>query len=145
MPVKTDNSTNSATTNFAAQVTSASTTFVSSGVGIAFTPSSTGKILVTAAGPCGNTTTADGVKVAIFRTTGAIPANNVATTGTQLTTVFIYTALTGVLMSTFTTVDIDSPTIGTAVNYYIGYAAVTGGTASIGSASAIGTITALEI
>ena len=147
MPVKTSNSANFATANRAASTTSASTTYVSSGTGVALTLLSTGNVLVISSGPCGNTTTADGIKVAVYRTTGAIPTAGSAVTGSALTCEYVFTALTGNLNSFFTTMDIDTAgTIGTAYNYYIAFAAITGGTANVGSAApGVATITAVEI
>jgi hypothetical protein len=146
MPVTTSNTANFKSASLASSVTSASTTYVSTGTGVAVTPASTGNVLVVSTGPCGNTT-GNGVKVKIYRTTGAIPANNVAVTGTALTSEYTFTFLTGVLASAFSTMDVDTgPTIGTAYNYYIAYASVTGGSATISSAGpGVATITAIEI
>ncbi len=92
-------------------------------------------MLVIAQGSCNNGTTGDGVTVQVFRTTGSIPANGSATTGSALTSTYTYTFLTGLGPGVFVTVDLDLPTIGTAFNYYIAYKAVTGGTASLGVAT----------
>ena len=147
MPVTTLNANNFAQSYGTGTSVTSSTTanFVSSAIGVAFTPRSTGNVLIISSGVCGNNTTADGINVSIFRTTGSIPANNATATGTQLSCVFTFTALTGNLASCFITQDLDTPTIGTAVNYYIAYEAVTGGTASIGTGNMKPSIIAVEI
>ena len=147
MPVTTSNAQNFAQGyGTGTSVTSTTTVnFVSSAIGVAFTPKSTGNVLVISTGQCGNATTADGINVVIYRTTGAIPANNATATGTALTCIYNFTALTGNLQEAFTTIDLDSPTIGTAYNYYIAYEAVTGGTASIGTGNTKPSIIVVEI
>ena len=147
MPVTTSNASNFAQSyGTGTSVTSTTTAnFVSSAIGVAFTPKSTGNVLIIAAGVCGNNTTADGINVQVWRTTAAIPANNATAVGTGMSNIFTFTALTGNLASAFATLDFDSPTIGTAVNYYIAYEAVTGGTASIGTGNQKPMILVLEI
>ena len=147
MPVTTTNANNFAQGyGTGTSVTSTTTAnYVSSGIGVAFTPKSTGNALVISTGQCGNTTTGDGINVAVWRTTGAIPANNATATGSSMTCIYNFTALTGNLQNAFTTIDVDNPTIGTAYNYYIAYEAVTGGTASIGTGNTKPSIIVIEI
>jgi hypothetical protein len=135
MPVTTLNANNYAQAyGTGSSVTSTTTAnYVSSAIGVAFTPKSTGNVLIITSGVCGNNTTADGINVVVYRTTGSIPANNATATGTAMANVFTFTALTGNLVSAFVTTDVDTPTIGTAYNYYIAYEAIAGGTASIGT------------
>ena len=147
MPITTANANNYAQGyGTGTSVTSTTTAnYVSSAIGVAFTPKSTGNVLILTSGVCGNNTTADGINIQIWRTTAAIPANNATAVGTGLSTVFTFTALTGNLASAFATMDLDTPTIGTAVNYYIAYEAVTGGTASIGTGNMKPSIIVIEI
>jgi hypothetical protein len=147
MPVTTLNGENFAQSyGTGTSVTSTTTAnYVSSAIGVAFTPKSTGNILILTSGLCGNTTTGDGINIVVYRSTAAIPANNATATGTALSCVFNFTALTGNLVSGFSTQDLDTPTIGTAYNYYIAYEAVTGGTASIGTGNTKPSIIVVEL
>jgi hypothetical protein len=109
-----------------------STVGVMAGLGVAFTPLSTGRVEVSIAGNAANSAAGDGAAFQIRYGTGAAPANGAALTGTAagglaqitsgaagaVTSVSLYAIITGL-------------TVGTAYYFDISEAAVTGGTASI--------------
>lgn len=94
------------------------------GLGVAFTPRRTGRVLVITKGNITGNTTAKLTTVQLKYGTGTAPANDAANTGTAAGVVSTFTTLTGMLTVPFADVAlIDGLTIGTA--YWFDYNAKT--------------------
>jgi hypothetical protein len=126
-----------------------STTLIMMGLGVAgagggwsFTPRGSGNVLLVASGAISNNTTADGAAAQLSYGTGAAPANAAALAGTQIGTLPVFTALTGLLTVPFSLQAIATGlTLGTTYWFDLALKAVTAGTASVATVSC----TAFEI
>lgn len=110
-----------------------STTGVMMGLGVAYTPTRSGIVIVMVRGGMNNNTVDDGAKVSIYYGTGSAPANAAALTGTQTGQVtqldYFPTASKNFPFSCYTV--ISGLTLSTAYWFDVALAAVTGGTAAI--------------
>lgn len=125
----------SGTTSTAAQVMM--------GLGVAFTPTATGRALVVISGNVVNTTGGDGAEIQIRYGTGTAPTNGAAATGTTVGGAVAFFPASGAAnfkvpftLSGYVT----GLTIGTAIWVDSGLRALTGGTAGIANLS----VTVLE-
>jgi hypothetical protein len=119
------------------QTGNATATFKMNGLGAAaapctITPVATGRVHFVITGSLVQSTTADGVTWKLAEGTGAAPANAAAATGTVISAIGTWTALTGEL-NVPVTIDgnVSGLTLATAVWFDIQIADVTGGTASL--------------
>ncbi len=109
-----------------------STTAVMMGLAGAFTPKSTGRVLIMLSGDIKNSTSTDGATVQLAYGTGAAPANAAAATGTTVGGKPAFVAAANNQTVPFSVQAVVSGlTLGTAIWIDAQVAAVTGGTASI--------------
>ncbi|MEM3828459.1 MAG: hypothetical protein QXP36_04510 [Conexivisphaerales archaeon] len=102
------------------------------GLGITYTPSSTGRVLVIVIGEAANNTAGDGVQVQLSYGTGTAPSNGAAATGTSIGSILTTTSNAAGQTVPFTLVYVLSGlTIGTSYWFDLQVMAVTGGTAYV--------------
>jgi hypothetical protein len=114
---------------------STSTSFVSSGLGAAFTPNYLTTSVITCSVQANNNTINDGLRVALYRNTTGIPANGTSVgTDTQLYLWGANTSLgAGGVNFMYSVTYRDSGLVpGTTYYYYLANEAITGGTAALG-------------
>jgi hypothetical protein len=115
-------------------VLTASTAFVMMGCALAFTPLTTGKILIFVTGTISNSVLSDGATAQIRHGTGAAPVNGAAVTGTGdgKAIRMINNASTAALRLPFALTSlVTGLTLGTAIWIDIALAAITAGNANV--------------
>ena len=128
------------------RTTTTTANYVSTGLGVTFTPQSSGKAQVFATIPVSSDTSGDGVAIDAFFNTGSIPAAN-ATVGADSAFGFNlrHTAAANNQFEVLTLNGSVTLTVGTTYSVYIGYRAITGGTASYNPSPTTSQITVIEI
>ena len=123
---------------------STGTAFVMAGMGSTakITPTATGKILITVSGAVMNNTANGGVQAGIRYGTGAAPANGASVTGTPIGTQIASTGQNASAFAPFTSVALETSSVGTAIWIDLSFAASTAATQA--NLSFV-TITAVEL
>lgn len=115
-----------------------STSLVMSGLGILYTPSTTGRVKVTAQATIANSTAGDGGEIQISFGTGSPPSNGDVLTGTQagnLAQSISPTANNAFTVTAFALVT--NLTVGTQCWFDLAYAAINGGNATVSNVTMI--------
>jgi hypothetical protein len=101
------------------------------GIGVSFTPKSSGNFLITVNGSIGNTVSPDGATVGLRYGTGAAPENGKGPTGTLLSFQFAASAVNAQSVPFSMSYYLPGLTINTAYWLDLSLAAFTGGSASV--------------
>ena len=135
------NNVNVQVTNPANPAGTTSTTLVQAGLGVTYTPKSTGRLLIIVTGEVNNNTADDGAQVKLVYGTGTAPANGAAATGTAISPAYTVTVSLASQNFPFTLISTVNLTVGTQYWFDLQFAAVTGGTASLSNI----TVTIIEL
>ncbi|MEM3845051.1 MAG: hypothetical protein QXU98_05060 [Candidatus Parvarchaeota archaeon] len=109
-----------------------STTAVQMGLGITYTPATTGRLLVIVTGEAANNTAGDGATVQLSYGTGTAPSNGAAATGTAVGSLLTVTSNAASQTVPFSLAYVISNlAVGNSFWFDLQVAAVTGGTASV--------------
>ncbi|MEM0241251.1 MAG: hypothetical protein QXP29_07310 [Candidatus Nezhaarchaeales archaeon] len=109
-----------------------STTAVQMGIGVTYTPATTGRLLVIVTGEAANNTAGDGATVQLSYGTGTAPSNGAAATGTAVGSKISVTSNAASQTVPFSLAYVISNlAVGNSFWFDLQVAAVTGGTASV--------------
>ncbi|MEM3844947.1 MAG: hypothetical protein QXU98_04525 [Candidatus Parvarchaeota archaeon] len=109
-----------------------STSAVQMGLGVTYTPATTGRLLVIVVGEASNNTAGDGATVQLSYGTGSSPSNGASATGTAVGSKISITSNAASQTVPFSLgYVLTGLTIGTSYWFDLQVAAVTGGTASV--------------